>query len=103
MKLNGHCAYCGSQLDLYDFVVEHVTPRCDGGSNRIDNLMPSCSPCNSSKGRKSVDEFRRFCAVKAVTGGPIFGQTQVDYLYETGKHIAIGVNPDFKFYFEVEK
>ncbi len=99
-KLDGRCAYCGSQLEIETFIVEHVTPRCDGGLNNIDNLMPSCGPCNSSKGRKSVEQFRRFSAVKAVTGSTIFGQLQVDYLYESGNHAAIGVDPLFKFYFE---
>jgi 5-methylcytosine-specific restriction endonuclease McrA len=37
--------------------VEHVTPRCVGGTNDPSNLVLSCSTCNSKKGKKSYEAF----------------------------------------------
>jgi hypothetical protein len=39
------CHYCGAPAVLHD----HVVPRRFGGSNKPDNLVPSCWACNSSK------------------------------------------------------
>ena len=41
----GRCAYCGRRADS----VDHVIPRCQGGSDDAGNLVPACKPCNSSK------------------------------------------------------
>ncbi len=47
------CAYCGGVADSID----HITPVVGGGNSEWDNLAPSCKPCNSSKGRKSLLRF----------------------------------------------
>lgn len=52
---DGHkCVYCGSPDDL---VLDHVTPRSRGGSNKDDNLATACWPCNSKKGAKTPEEW----------------------------------------------
>lgn len=48
------CVYCGRVADSLD----HVVPVSKGGTNDAENLVPSCRSCNSSKGAKSVDEWR---------------------------------------------
>jgi hypothetical protein len=50
------CAYCGSGDDLQ---VDHRIPISKGGSNRLDNLVTACSPCNQSKGPKSLESWLR--------------------------------------------
>lgn len=32
--------------------LDHVKPRADGGSDRLDNPVLSCGPCNLRKGAK---------------------------------------------------
>lgn len=55
----GRCWYCGWTLNPFEnFVIEHVLPLCRGGSNDISNLVPACSPCNESKGRRTLEEWR---------------------------------------------
>lgn len=48
------CAYCGEQKPL---TRDHVIPIYFGGSDNIDNIVPACRSCNSSKRTLSVDEF----------------------------------------------
>lgn len=49
------CYYCGKQgLTL---TRDHVQPLARGGSDDIDNIVPACRSCNSSKARLTVDEF----------------------------------------------
>lgn len=47
------CHYCGVSIPQ----VEHRTPRSRGGSNRLDNLVLACQPCNSAKGTMTDEEF----------------------------------------------
>lgn len=55
-RFMGFCAYCRSRpADSQD----HVVPLCKGGTHSIGNLLPSCQPCNSSKGGMYLIEWRR--------------------------------------------
>lgn len=58
-KCNGHCAYCGREIAYKDMQVDHIHPQYKGGSDDIDNLLPSCRACNFRKGTLSVEQFRR--------------------------------------------
>lgn len=33
--------------------IDHIIPRIDGGSSRIENLVTACRRCNTLKGRRS--------------------------------------------------
>lgn len=59
-KYNGHCAYCGCELDYKDMQVDHIESVYKNGENNdIDNLMPSCRMCNFYKGISDIDYFRK--------------------------------------------
>lgn len=48
---SGKCAYCRERLaDTRD----HVIPLSKGGTNFIDNIVPACRSCNSSKRDKLI-------------------------------------------------
>jgi 5-methylcytosine-specific restriction endonuclease McrA len=54
-KWGRKCAYCGAEnVPLY---VEHLTPVCRGGSNRVRNLTVACLKCNLAKGNRTAEEF----------------------------------------------
>lgn len=55
--LLGKCAYCGVDLHIFNFVVEHQFPLSKGGTNERHNLLPSCDYCNQKKGVKTLYEF----------------------------------------------
>lgn len=59
-KYNGHCAYCGCELDYKDMQVDHViSVYGNNGSNDIDNLMPACRMCNFYKSTFPLEDFRK--------------------------------------------
>jgi 5-methylcytosine-specific restriction endonuclease McrA len=57
-KTGGYCWYCGEALAWESFHIEHQEPRKLGGSNELDNLVPSCPPCNYRKSKDRVEVFR---------------------------------------------
>jgi len=65
-KFKGRCAYCGCVLGL-KWHVDHIDPVIrDKGTalhpnrHNIDNLWPSCPPCNIDKSRMSIDAWREW-------------------------------------------
>ncbi|AOQ26724.1 hypothetical protein [Vibrio phage 2E1] len=58
------CQYCGCDLPVEQSTLDHIVATNKGGSNHISNLIYCCKPCNSSKGTKSVEEFRLFRSIQ---------------------------------------
>jgi hypothetical protein len=50
------CAYCGDVDGPHQ--IDHVLPLSRGGTNDLDNLQVACKPCNTSKGDRTVEEWR---------------------------------------------
>ena len=48
-KLPQECAWCGATQDL---TIDHITPRCFGGTNEQHNLQTLCAPCNTQKSHR---------------------------------------------------
>jgi 5-methylcytosine-specific restriction endonuclease McrA len=55
-QYDGRCAYCGCNLDRP--TIDHVVPLSRGGEHCRDNVVPACGHCNSSKGAKTLTEWR---------------------------------------------
>lgn len=53
----GVCKICGASENL---TVDHIIPRCYGGSNNIDNLQCLCGSCNSRKSGLNKDRRARW-------------------------------------------
>lgn len=58
-KYTGHCAYCGTRMEIRDMQVDHVVPRDKGGSDDLGNLNPSCRACNFYKTNFDLETFRK--------------------------------------------
>lgn len=52
---NNSCAYCGKEPDIIHR--EHFVPHIQGGEFTINNIVPACISCNSSKGCKNFFEW----------------------------------------------
>lgn len=48
---NHKCGYCGIKATT----VDHVVPRCKGGTHTWDNVIASCIKCNTKKGSKTLE------------------------------------------------
>lgn len=48
------CDYCGATENIS---IDHVVPISRGGKHVIENIVPACRTCNSSKGAKLLDEW----------------------------------------------
>ncbi len=65
MRTHGRCIYCGEVLKFSGnykrgeplLTIDHVVPRSKGGSNDIENLVPSCNRCNSNKSDLNSEDF----------------------------------------------
>ncbi len=52
------CAYCFRKPKR--LTLDHVVPLSKGGSNAIENCVPACKTCNSSKGAKDLKAWLGF-------------------------------------------
>ena len=93
---NGHCAYCGKQIELKDMQVDHAKPLIKGGEDEISNYMPSCRSCNHYKATLDVEGFRNYLSRihKRLMRDSV--AYQVAERFGIVKHIS----DDVKFYFE---
>lgn len=109
-KFNGKCAYCGCDLVLDNFQVDHIWPKARYHKfihqrygnhephefEEIGNLNPSCRECNYEKRSKGIELFRRDMSRKLIQLKRVFnfrialkyGQIQITespikFYYET--------------------
>ena len=66
-KYNGHCAYCGKEIEYKDMQLDHMIPKQRERFKRyteeeiecFENYMPSCRRCNHYKRAHSLETFRK--------------------------------------------
>lgn len=54
------CQYCGRDLreaDPRDVALDHLHPRCFGGSNDSTNLIMACRACNSGRQERPYTQY----------------------------------------------
>jgi len=99
-ETNGRCMYCGIDLE-WNFPIDHFQANSRGGENSIENYVPSCKPCNGSKGNRSLEEWRVSLAnarYRDEVGMPYFSKEQRTYLAAIGVDLyANAVLPVFWF------
>jgi 5-methylcytosine-specific restriction endonuclease McrA len=52
---NNKCAYCGSESSMLQ--QDHVIPVSKNGPYVLDNIVPACGSCNSSKNNKLISDW----------------------------------------------
>lgn len=107
-KYNGHCAYCGKQIEYKDMQVDHLVPQrratAKAGRGRLsleeieteENYMPSCRSCNHYKRAHSLETFRRYIEEIPMK------LTRDNYIYKIGLRYDLieEHSRKIKFYFE---
>lgn len=94
-KYDGRCAYCGKEIEYKDMQVDHVLPKSRGGTDDMDNLLPTCRRCNHYKRCSNLEEYRRSIAtLHERIIKPYINRVALDY------GIMMIQEWDGKFYFE---
>lgn len=106
-KYNGHCAYCGKEIEYKDMQVDHLIPQRRAtlhGKSYVpieqietdENYMPSCRSCNHYKRAHSLETFRRYIEEIPMK------LSRDNYIYKIGlRYNLIEEKPrKIKFYFE---
>lgn len=96
---NGHCAYCGQEIEIKDMQIDHFNPLHLGGTNDFDNLMPACRSCNHYKSTLTLEKFREQL-------GLLNSRLERDsVIYRISKRYGLlkEVDKPIKFYFEKVK
>ena len=102
-KYDGHCAYCGCELDYKDMQVDHIESvyrheyLCDGMDvNVMDNYNPACRMCNFYKSTGTLKVFRMMLS-------GIIGRLKKIFIFRLAlKYGLISINDrrNIEFYFE---
>lgn len=58
------CSYCGTELELEKLELEHIFPKCLGGTDNVENLTLACRNCNTRKSKKTVEVFLKEIGVE---------------------------------------
>jgi hypothetical protein len=103
-KYDGHCAYCGKELELKGWQLDHLIPYQRERFGRyteeqiecFENYMPACRRCNHYKRAHSLEVFRRMIEEipsKLYRDNYIYKVGLDDNLIESKEH-------KIRFYFE---
>lgn len=106
-KYDGHCAYCGKELEPKGWQLDHLIPvqreRFKKYSEEqiecFENYMPSCRRCNHYKRSHSLESFRR--CIEEIPK-KLYRDS---YIYKVGLDYEIvkaEENPNVVFYFEIK-
>lgn len=52
------CQYCKQEFPTSKLQFDHIVPLARGGAHSKDNLCAACKPCNNSKGKKLLSEWK---------------------------------------------
>jgi 5-methylcytosine-specific restriction endonuclease McrA len=50
------CQYCGCRPGSEELTIEHVIPRCQGGTTTWENCVLACVPCNRKKAHMTPEQ-----------------------------------------------
>jgi hypothetical protein len=56
-RFGWRCWYCGIKLPEGEGQIDHIVPKCAGGSDERRNLALTCPQCNRAKWNRPLEEF----------------------------------------------
>lgn len=59
------CHYCRIGLTIHSAEIDHLIPVSRGGETVLQNLRPSCQPCNREKSDKTESEYLSYRRIQA--------------------------------------
>lgn len=100
LRTDSVCWYCGDDVTGPRFHIDHLLPVCQGGTNDLANLVPTCPTCNMSKNGQTVEEYR-VTIERKLSKIPYFNPPQVAFLKSHGFDIESHRTTGHRFYFEI--
>jgi len=64
IKSNCRCFYCGEDLTINKWEIDHVDPFSKSRNGTTKNLVAACVSCNRSKSDLTIENFRKKIALK---------------------------------------
>ena len=67
-KTGGYCYHCEKKLSWKNYgklnsrdcwEIDHSLPKSKGGTDHLNNLVPSCIPCNREKSNLTTRQYRK--------------------------------------------
>ena len=83
-KTNAKCHVCGIHLSKNNFQADHVVSHISGGSNKIDNFLPSCFICNNYRWHYLPEELQLILKLG------VWVRTKIEKDNRLGKEVAVG-------------
>lgn len=103
MKCDGHCAYCGKEIEFNEMQVDHVDSHYrHHGKDELDNYLPACRDCNGLKSDYLLEEFRNVLIPNCAKKGKICGDNRSSRICKAYK-LRPHQKTKIVFYFEKEK
>lgn len=100
--LGNVCGYCGRRTQKGEQAlrpqIDHVLPKCLGGTDDPDNLRLACQTCNYIKGNRHLDEARHHLVLHKI-GWPKFSTSQIAWMRERG--LDLSEYDDCKLHYEL--
>jgi hypothetical protein len=63
---NFSCGYCGQKLSSGHATIDHIIPKCFGGTSTFTNCVAACFKCNSKKGNQTPEQANMSLKIKPV-------------------------------------
>jgi 5-methylcytosine-specific restriction endonuclease McrA len=84
---NFSCQYCGLRKPVAQLSIDHVVPRSQGGKTTWENVVCSCTSCNSRKGGRTPLQasMKLLCTPTRPHANPAVTATLSDPRYESWK------------------
>ena len=76
---NFTCVYCGARSYEEPLEIDHVIPRCKGGTDNENNLVTSCRKCNRMKGKRLPNSamWEKIAQALNVPVNELSGETEI--------------------------
>jgi 5-methylcytosine-specific restriction endonuclease McrA len=72
-KHDNKCYYCGvcmtKKMEERQRTRDHIIPISRGGRDDMSNIVPACRSCNSSKGNKTLEEWKGVTVIETAPQG----------------------------------
>ena len=84
------CCYCGSGIeDGVQLTLDHLKPKCEGGTNFSTNIVTACHKCNSVRSNRS---WKRFAAsVASYLNNGVTAKDIIDHIKECTTKRALDI------------